>query len=459
MALTGMLFLFVFLPASLAVYYISGDRAKEYVLLVLSLIFYSLGSLRYLILFLLAVGFTVAAGRLLACAKERRMVRKLLLAGGILFHIALLGYFKYTGRLLPLGLSFFTFKSISYLADLYRNKKEILHPDPVHDALYLCIFTQITSGPLTRYQDLKRISFADTERSLRTNLFADGVFRFMTGFCKKILLANVLVHITNEIFTAPFDRFSVSYAWLGSVCFSLQLFFDFSGYSDMAVGLSEMFGYRCMENFYYPYCTESVSRFWRRWHISLGAWFRDYVYIPLGGSRTRSRGRVYLNLLAVWLLTGIWHGAAWNYVIWGLGYFVIIAFERWSGLPGRFRTRVGKALYRLCTLVFINIQWVLFRSESLRYGAGFIKRMFFCEKNPLADTRTLFLIKDYRLFLLAAVLFSFPVIPWIRNKLKDHGAALGVFEGLLTAMLLFSFVWAVSFVVSGQNDPFAYANF
>jgi alginate O-acetyltransferase complex protein AlgI len=347
-----------------------------------------------------------------------------------------------------MGISFFTFKAISYLVDIYKGRA-VLDANPVHDALYLSFFGQIQSGPLTRYQDMKK----------EDGLFSDGVYRFVIGFNKKVLIANVLANITNEVFSNSFDNFSTSYAWLGAICYSLQLFFDFAGYSDMAIGISEMFGYKCMENFNFPYMTESVSRFWRRWHISLSQWFRDYIYIPMGGSRQRSQCRVYFNLLVVWALTGIWHGASWNFVVWGLGYFVLIAFEHATGFPEKFKPRFLKLIYRIFSLFFINFEWVLFRADDLATGLRFIKKMFICAANPLADVRTMFLIKDYLFFIVIAIILCFPVVSWMDNKLKNKKTAHAVYGAVIQILAIAAFIWAISFVVSGQNNPFAYANF
>ena len=466
MQMTGTLFLFAFLPATLAVYYLTPGKAKEFVLLFVSLLFYALGSPEYIVLFAVATAATVAVGRGIRRVGGKGF-RKALLVSGILMNAGILVYYKYGGiagslwgngfsaeaalknPVLPLGISFFTFKAISYLTDVYRGIAEPCG-SPVHDALYLSFFPQVQSGPLSRYSEMGT-------RDLK--LFSDGVFRFLAGFCKKVLLADVLSKVTAEIFAAPPESSSMLYAWLGAVCFSLQLLFDFAGYSDMAIGVSEMFGYRCRENFDYPYMTESVSKFWRRWHISLGAWFRDYVYIPLGGSRTKSRGRVYFNLLAVWLLTGIWHGASWNFVVWGLGYFGVIAFERLTNLPGRIKSGWGKAVYRVFTLLFICCQWVLFNAKDLHHGLGYLKTMLAGAPNALADARALFLVKDYGFFILAAVLLCFPVVPWLDQKLKSRKTAHTAFEAVLALILLAGFAWAVSLVVAGLNNPFAYANF
>lgn len=469
MSITSMLFVFLFLPLALAIYYLSNESVKEYVLLMISLVFYSLGSINYIFLFVISIAVTVLIGRTMANV-EGNIKKRVLLVLGIVFNVAFLFYFKYYNFsiatwaqiagtevdlqeiMLPLGISFYTFKAISYLADVYSGRA-VLEENFVHDLLYLSFFSQIQSGPITRYNDCKR---ADDSKS---DIFSDGAIRFMIGFNKKVLIANVLANITNEIFNAPFENFSTSYAWLGAVCYSLQLFFDFAGYSDMAIGITEMFGYPCMENFNYPYMTESVSKFWRRWHISLSEWFRDYIYIPLGGSRSKSKVKVYFNLFVVWLLTGIWHGTAWNFVLWGLGYFVLIAFERITGLPEKFKTTIGKVIYRIFSLLFINFQWVMFNSKDVIDGLRFIKRMVIYQNNDLANVRVQFLLKDYAFFITLAVVLCFPIVPWIRKKLVDKEVAFKAFEIVEYVVVISAFIWALSFVVAGQNNPFAYANF
>ncbi len=463
--MTTIPFIFLFLPLSLAIYYLSGEKAKEYVLLAVSLAFYSLCSLEYLVLFILEIIITVTLGRMINKRKSKPAGKALLITG-IVINVGLLAFYKYcnsvTGFLpgageiqsiaLPLGISFFTFKAISYLADVYKGTA-VLTANPVHDALYLSFFPQVQAGPITRYSGMERFG------KINGRLITDGLFRFLIGFSKKVLISNVLSKVTVEIFAASPADFSVSYAWLGSICFSLQLLFDFAGYSDMAIGISQMFGYRCIENFDYPYMTESVSRFWRRWHISLGAWFRDYIYIPLGGSRTKTKCRTLFNLLVVWVLTGIWHGSSWNFVVWGLGYFVVIAFERLTGLPDRLKHKWVKVIYRILSLLFINLQWVLFNSKDIMSGLRFIKRMFICAPNELADLRTLFLIRNYGIFIFAAVVLCFPLVPWLDKKLKNSRTVHSVFKAVIVSLVLFSFVWALSFVAAGLNNPFAYGNF
>lgn len=463
--MTTIPFIFLFLPLSLAIYYVTGKKAKEYILLAVSLAFYSLFSLEYIVLFIAEIILTVTIGRLIN-RNRNNPAGKALLITGIALNTVLLAFFKYFNSAagifasgeeipsiaLPLGISFFTFKAISYLTDVYKGKA-VLSSNPVRDALYLSFFPQVQAGPITRYSGLTRFE------KINGKVITDGMFRFLTGFCKKILISNVLSKVTIEIFAAPLDSFSISYAWLGSVCFSLQLLFDFAGYSDMAIGISQMFGYHCMENFDYPYMTESVSKFWRRWHISLGQWFRDYIYIPMGGSRTKNKWKVYFNLLIVWILTGIWHGSSWNFVVWGLGYFAAISFERLTGLPDRFKHKWAKTIYRIISLLFINFQWVIFNSNNILSGLGFIKRMIICPQNDLADLRTLFLLRNYGIFILIAVILCFPLVPWLDKRLKNRKTAHNIFKAVVTVIVIFAFVWSLSFVAVGLNNPFAYGNF
>lgn len=458
MSITGMLFIFMFLPLSLAVYYLANDRAKEYVLLFLSLVFYALGSLKNLPVFIAAIALTVVIARLTGRMKEGHL-RTLVFAFGAAANILLLVYYKYMGGMaLPLGISFYTFKAVSYLADVYKGK---VTPEgsPVHDLLYLSFFAQIQSGPLSRYADMTLKEAPTLRGMISSGSFQDGIYRFLIGFNKKVLLADTLSKITNEIFASDTGSMSTAYVWLGSLCYSLELFYDFAGYSDMAIGITGMFGYKCRENFDYPYITDSVSHFWRRWHISLSEWFRDYVYFPLGGSRKGGRLRLAFNLFVVWLLTGLWHGTSWNFIIWGLGYFVVIFFEHLTGLPKKIGSEPGRIIYRILTLIFINCQWVMFKSASALWGLKFIKRMFVFTSVPLSDVRTGFLIRDYGFFIGAALVLTTPVIGRISKAVSGKKGASGVVSLVYPLIIFALFVWAVSFVVSGQNNPFAYANF
>ena len=476
MAITSTVFIMFFLPVSLGIYYFSRDSVKEFVLLIISLLFYACGSLQFLMLFIVSAVITVCLGRMMAEHREKRRVALFLMVIGIVWNTAILCYYKYLdfgltifaqiskidvtlrNLALPMGISFFTFKAISYLVDIYKGTA-LLADSPVHDLLYLSLFTQVQSGPLSRYNEMGSYLWKqDQSKHAKFEHLSAGLYRFLIGLNKKVILANVLANITSEVFNAESGTVSTLYLWLGAICYSMQLFFDFAGYSDMAIGLSEMFGYGCTENFNYPYMTESVAKFWRRWHISLSSWFRDYIYIPLGGSRCK-KWRVYLNLFVVWALTGIWHGAAWNFIFWGIGYFVLIAFEKATGLPERLHSKAGKAVYRVFTLLFVNFQWVMFNSTSLRSGASFIKHMIVYTPNLLADRRALFLMQDNWFFILVGILLCFPIVPYVEKKLEQKKRMQTAYRVLIGTIVVFGAVWSISFIISGQNNPFAYANF
>ncbi|SEQ16640.1 alginate O-acetyltransferase complex protein AlgI [Lachnospiraceae bacterium NE2001] len=456
MSFIDLRFLFIFLPVVLIVSFVLKGRIKEVVLLLASLLFYYINSDLTVVLLLISLGLTILIGKAMADEQKRKNKLILLVFGVLLNASALVGYKVYnrfdTNVFIPLGLSFLTFKSISYLVDTYKEKVE--RSNPIHTALYLSIFTQIQSGPISRYNDFESITEKEDIWKYRIN----GLYRFFVGLCKKVLIADVLAKIVNEIFNSSVDTLSSSYAWLGSICFSLQLFYDFAGYSDMAIGLTEFVGFKCKENFVYPYMTENISSFWRRWHISLSEWFRDYVYIPLGGSR-KGKYRVYFNLLIVWLLTGLWHGLSLNFVIWGLGYFVLISFERLIKITERIKSKPAKILYRFFSLFFINIEWVIFKAKSASYAFSYIARMFYSPDNHIADKRTILLLNDYWLFILLAVIFCFPVIPALEKKLEDKTKIKNIYDIIYGVVLIVGFIWAVSFIVSGQNNPFAYGNF
>ncbi|MBQ7714787.1 MAG: MBOAT family protein [Clostridia bacterium] len=429
-----------------------------------SLIFYSCFSIKYTVLLMIALAVNAALSVIIDRLRSNS-VRKTIMIVGILINVSTLCFYKYfdfltsffekpdgmpeKSLMLPLGISFFTFKAISLLVDTYK-RKHSGKPGFAQAALYLSFFGQIVSGPLSRVADF------ETDRRFNADLFSDGVIKFVIGFSKKILLANVLYGIVTEVYAS--GSTSAPYLWLGAISFSLYLYYDFSGYSEMAEGISNLFGFKCPKNFDYPYMTGSVSEFWRRWHITLGSWFRDYVYIPMGGSRV-AEGRLILNLLTVWLLTGIWHGSTLNFIIWGLLYFVLITAEKLSGFPKAFRKKPAKVLYRLFSLIFINFMWVIFNSESLSKAANYIKGMVLFRSDALSDKRVLVLLRENAVIIIVAVILCFPIVPKLREKLKSRKTAYSVFKVLFYTACAALFVVSVSFIITGQNNPFAYANF
>lgn len=451
MDMTNITFLFIFLPAVLIAAALR-PKQKSYALLLLSLFFYACGSPAYFMLFMVGIIVNVLLAYMIQALKTRfRILAVCTFIVGIGLDAGCLIYYKYSATrdiLLPLGISFFTFKAISFLVDVF-SEKITLEKNPVHGALYLSFFSQIVSGPICRYGE-----FFDGKAD-----FYRGGEKFVVGFIKKVLLADVLGLIVAEIFATDLSATTPAYLWLGSLCFSLRLYYDFSGYSDMAIGIGEMCGFSCAENFNYPYMTASVSEFWRRWHITLGSWFRDYVYIPMGGSRVNSKIRLYFNLFVVWFLTGIWHGASGRFIFWGLLYFLVIAMEKAFKIPEKIHTKIGRTLYRLFVLLFINFQWVIFNSQSLHTGLRYIGHMFLSAGGDLANQRTAVLIGEYWPFILAAVIFAAPIMPKLRLFLSGNARKERIGSIIMAVILCMLFVWAVSFVAAGQNNPFLYGNF
>ena len=356
---------------------------------------------------------------------------------------------------LPIGISFFTFQALSYVLDVYRGRGRA-QANPLKVGLYIAFFPQLIAGPIVKYEtvadqiDNRRESWAD---------FSAGTCRFLAGLGKKVLLANQLAVVADRAFPlSESGAASAGMAWLGAVCYTLQIYYDFSGYSDMAIGLGRMFGFHFLENFNYPYLSRSITEFWRRWHISLSTWFRDYVYFPLGGSRVDGAARHIRNLFVVWLLTGIWHGANWTFLCWGLFYFVLLVLEKYGHLGRGWPA----GLQWLFTMAMVNFGWVLFRADGLRSAVRYLRDMLFLGAGPLWDAAAAMSLRENALVLIAAVVFAAPAAGWIKGKLYagprlkkaaplwDVGYAL-----LLTAVFLVS----ASFLVKGTYNPFIYFNF
>lgn len=452
MSFTGLTFILVFLPITLLMYYIAGAKIKPWVLLCANLFFYALGQMNFvMILCLLTVVNTYIVWYL--GRNDSKMVRCLLLAMGVVGNISLLGYYKFSdNRLLPLGLSFYAFKAVSVIVDSYKGK--VTANTPLDIMNYLIFFGQIQSGPISRFGVEE--SWNVKREGLNLKHMSQGVQIFLVGFSKKILIADVLVKVTDEVFASK--NLSIPYTWLGAICFSLQLYYDFSGYSDMAIGVSNMFGISCKENFHYPYATASIGEFWRRWHISLGEWFRDYVYIPLGGSRGKL-WRTILNLGIVWLLTGIWHGNTGGFLLWGLVYFILIAFEKVTGYPQNFRLKASKIIYRFFSLIMINFLWVVFYFGHITASLNFIKGMLIPSEYNISIDRACFLFNEYRVFILAAVVFATPIVPSVMKrcqKYKETEICSNIIYGVVVAGL---FILSLSMIVSGESNPFLYIGF
>lgn len=466
MVFSGAVFLYAFLPLTLAVYALAPQRGRNAVLLIASLLFYAFGEPVYVFLLLLS---SVSNWALSLCIERRRGTRtaKLALAVSVLLNLGLLGFFKYadfflttvnglfglslplTGVRLPLGISFYTFQTMSYTIDVYRG-----HVRPQRNlatfATFVCLFPQLIAGPIVRYSDIA-VQLKTREHSVSEA--ASGARRFILGLAKKILLANLLGELVSS-FRASADL-SVLYYWLGAIAFTLQIYYDFSGYSDMAIGLGRIFGFRFPENFQYPYLSGSITEFWRRWHISLGSWFRDYLYIPLGGKRKGS-ARQLQNILLVWLATGLWHGAAWNFVLWGLLYAVLLTAEKLFLLRGLQKLHVLNHVY---VLLFVTLGFVLFDASSVQDAAQSIRAMFGGRGLPLVSAESLYELRSCTVLLLLAVAGATPLAKSLCAAVQRSRAgktALAVLEPVgLTALLAV----CTAFLVDGSFNPFLYFRF
>ena len=468
MLFSSLTFLFAFLPIVMAVYYVLPSKVKNIWLLAASLFFYFYGEPKYLVIMLSVITVSYIFGLLTDKAKGK--MRLILLWASVLLNLSALIYFKYTdffisvtnsvfnteigllGIALPIGISFFTFQSISYNIDVYR-KDVPAQKNPINLALYVSLFPQLVAGPIVRYTDV--------ERDLRSRThtidgFAYGIRRFAVGLGKKVLLANSFGSFC-EIFRET-DEKSTLFFWIYAIAYSLQVYFDFSGYSDMAIGLGSMFGFKFPENFRHPYISKSVTEFWRRWHISLGTFFRDYVYIPLGGNR-----RFWLrNVLIVWFLTGLWHGASWNFVLWGLFYGIILIIEKKVIFPAlNGSAKIISSIFSYIAMFFITIfGWTIFYFTDFTELKTVLLGMVGLTSLPLTDVFSNSLITENIVLLLLALIAAFPIFPKICRILIDK---LKISESLLTyvKMIYSMFLLFISttMLASGSYNPFLYFRF
>ena len=471
MVFSSISFLFVFLPLLLAVYFLLPARLREgrnLVLLLFSLFFYGYGGPRFLLLMLLSIAVNYAGG-LLAAPDQRR--RRLWTGLVTAVNLGLLGWFKYAGFLganlnriwtglpvpevaLPIGISFFTFQGLSYVLDVYRGEAAA-ERNPLRVALYISLFPQLVAGPIVRYTTV-----ADEIRNRRETLdaFTDGAVRFLFGLGKKMLLANQLGLLADQVYATRPEFLTTALAWLGAAAYTGQIYFDFSGYSDMAIGLGRMFGFHFLENFNYPYLSQSITEFWRRWHISLSTWFRDYLYIPLGGNRC-AHWKHIRNILVVWALTGLWHGAAWNFLCWGLYFGLLLLGEKYGW--GRILERAPAALRHLYAMVLIVVSWVLFRAETLDYAVRFLQAMAGFAQGGLTDGRTTYYLLEFRWELLLAIPAAMPFKSWLQNWLESKSGAAA--QALLAwgPKLIALGMFGLSFLrlVSSSFNPFIYFRF
>ncbi len=468
MLFTSMEFLFLFFPAVIGGYFILRGKLRNYWLLFASLFFYAWGEPKFVLAMLASILINYLAAWGIELLRDKKSVCRVILWVNLIVNLGMLFVFKYmnfvtgmfpdilpqTKFVLPIGISFFTFQALSYVVDVYRGVPA--QKNPFYVGLYISLFPQLIAGPIVRYTTIMDQIEA---RTITKEGFCHGVLRFLYGFNKKILLANLLAKVADTAFAA--ESLSTGMAWLGAVCYALQIFFDFSGYSEMAIGLGEMFGFHFLENFNYPYISGTVTEFWRRWHISLGTWFRDYVYFPLGGSRVSSKGRLVFNLAVVWLATGIWHGANWTFLLWGMLHGAVIITEKLLSIPQKAEAgKAFRAMYRIFTLLVVLIGWVMFRAESVESGLSFIGTMFGMTEAGLTDRQFMFQAREYAVILFFGILCAMPAVSRWKEKLSAKGEkAAAVCDYIGCAVQLLLFVVSVSFLVMDAHNPFIYFNF
>lgn len=480
MVFSSPVFLFGFLPIVLLVYYLSPKTMRNVTLLLFSLMFYAWGEVFYVVVMIVSIVLNYIVGRLIGKSYVNYCCRKLWVTIGVIINLLILISFKYVNFIvdnvdfvlsqgnistieispihLPLGISFFTFQAISYIVDVYR-KDVPAQKKIVNLALYISLFPQLIAGPIVRYHD---VSLQIISRFTSLIKFESGVQRFIYGLAKKMLIANPLGEVVDSIFILTGNDLTMPLAWIGILAYTLQIFFDFSGYSDMAIGLGRMFGFIFRENFNYPYVSTSLREFWRRWHISLSSWFRDYLYIPLGGNRV-STIRVYMNLLFVFILTGFWHGASWNFMVWGVLHGVFLACEH-AGLSDILK-RVWKPLQHVYLLLIVMVGWVFFRAESLSYALNYLYSMSDVgnfHTTPLQFAQVLSYEAVYSF--IVGVIISTPVYSKLKSFIGNISAENNNKTNLLIGTPKLIIIFALLFlsilkVASSTYNPFIYYRF
>lgn len=468
MLFSSIVFLFTFLPAVMILYYLLPVRFRNVILLLASLVFYAWGEPVYLFLMLLSILFNYFSGLDIARNLQDKRAAKRSLVFNLIINLAVLGFFKYEGFVLdtlngilpvhisyhalpfPIGISFYTFQILSYIIDVYRGNVKVQTNLP-NFALYVTMFPQLIAGPIVQYADVDEQL---ASREISRTKFGEGSMYFIRGLAKKVLLANTSGMIFTEVSGLAKDNIAVMTAWLGAFAYMFQIYFDFSGYSDMAIGLGKMFGFEFNMNFNYPYVSKSITEFWRRWHISLSSWFRDYVYIPLGGNRV-SKIKHIRNLLIVWFLTGLWHGAAWNFVAWGLYYGVILIIEKYLLSP--VLDRLPDVVRHIYSIVLVVIGWVLFFSSSFGQAADYIRVMFGAGAHGFADRESMYLLTSNLILWLILIFGSTPLVHFrYEHMLRSKKWNTTIINSVVYAAL---FIVCIAYLVTETYNPFLYFRF
>lgn len=462
MVFTSINFLYYFLPTVLILYFIVPKKYKNLLLLISSLLFYFYGEPKYIILMVIEIVLAYFEARLIEKYKSKEIF-----IFSIFIHVLLLCIFKYTNFLitningifntnisllnivLPIGISFYTFQIISYLVDVYKEKVKA-QKNFISLATYVSLFPQLIAGPIVRYET---INDELDNRKQTFNDFSSGISRFIIGLSKKVLIANILGELCN-IFILSNEK-TVLFYWIYGISYSLQIYFDFSAYSDMAIGLGRMFGFHFMENFDYPYISKSITEFWRRWHISLSSWFKDYVYIPLGGSR-EGTFKLIRNILIVWLLTGLWHGSEWTFVIWGMFIGILLVIEKL--LLNKYIEKLPSIVRRIYTLFIIMISFIIFSGSNINESFNNIVGLFNFS-NPFINKFTIHYLKDYGLVLIIAIFLSTPILKNTIIKLKENKKINNIINILDIIVLLILLIIVTSYLIDSSYNPFLYFRF
>ena len=468
MLFSSMTFVFMFLPIVCATYLLARKELQNYILLIASILFYAWGEPRYLAIMILTILVNYIGANYIS-RSHNAMHRKLLLIATIVVDLSFLFYFKYFNFVMdninqlfhtqinfidvvmPIGISFYTFQALSYVVDVYR--KEVKAQRDIYKlALYITLFPQLVAGPIVKYHDVdEQIS----DRTVTFDKVSYGVKRFIVGLAKKMLIANTLGAVADKIFTQPVENFDALTAWVGAIAYTLQLYYDFSGYSDMAIGLGAVFGFKFLENFNYPYISKSITEFWRRWHISLSTWFKEYLYIPLGGNRVSKRRNLF-NLFVVFLATGIWHGASWNFIFWGLWHGAFIIFEKltgWHKKEGGLKINIAQHIYTMFAFV---IGWVMFRADNMAYAWDYLKNMFGLISEHKITYKLPYYIDNIEIITFAvAILCAMPIFRGMLEVKYERK----ILRTIINIWLIVLFVLSASSIAASTYNPFIYFRF
>ncbi len=468
MVFSSSIFLFGLLPLLLGLYFLADKKYRNYVLLAFSLIFYGFGGPKLLVLMILIVLIDYISA-LLISNKKYKDYKKIFFIFTIILNVGTLFYFKYMGLtleiinslaslnipiphiVLPIGISFYTFQSMSYVIDVYRKDVKV-QKNFFNLLLYVSLFPQLVAGPIVRYST---VDDEINERIISLESFTLGLERFIFGLAKKLIIANNVGHLADTVF--GMNNMTTPLAWLGVLAYTLQIYFDFSAYSDMAIGLGKMFGFNFEENFNYPYISKSITEFWRRWHISLSTWFRDYIYIPLGGNRKGVKRQI-INLFIVWSLTGIWHGAAVNFLLWGLYYFLFLMLEKF--LIKKYLDKAPKFISHIYTIFIVMIGWVLFRVESFEQCVQLFNALFIPCNNKFTSNYLLMYLNKYGIYLLLGIILSTPVFPKVKCYLLDNKYKNNIYVNIQYYLFVFGMlILCIIFLSKASYNPFIYFRF